>query len=91
LKTLIFLVTIILVSPIFGVILADIVGFHEPLDLAAEKVELHDLSKDMNWTPLFDYTIPGLSPEIGYIISGLLGIAIILGAGLVFKRRGKQH
>ncbi|MCW4042744.1 MAG: PDGLE domain-containing protein [Candidatus Bathyarchaeota archaeon] len=90
-KTLIFLVTIILVSPIFGVILADIVGFHEPLDIAAEKVELHDLSKDMNWTPLFDYTIPGLSPEIGYIISGLLGIAIILGAGLVFKGRGKQH
>ncbi len=90
-KTLIFLVTIILVSPIFGIILADIVGFHEPLDIAAEKVELHDLSKDMNWTPLFDYTIPGLSPEIGYIISGLLGIATILGAGLVFKRRGKQH
>lgn len=90
-KTLIFLLIIILVSPIFGVILADIVGFHEPLDIAAEKVELHDLSKDMNWTPLFDYTIPGLSPEIGYIISGLLGITIILGVGLVFKGRGKQH
>jgi hypothetical protein len=45
----------------------------------------------VNWTPLFDYTIPGLSPEIGYIISGLLGITIILGAGLVFKGRGKEH
>ena len=90
-KTLIFILIIILVSPIFGVILADIVGFHEPLDIAAEKVELQDLSKDMNWTPLFDYTIPGLSPEIGYIISGILGIAIILGTGFVFKRLGKQH
>ncbi|WP_455278046.1 PDGLE domain-containing protein [[Eubacterium] cellulosolvens] len=90
-KTLIFLLIIILVSPIFGVILADIVGFREPLDIAAEKVELQDLSQDINWTPLFDYTIPGLSPEIGYIISGILGIAIILGAGFVFKRLGKQH
>ena len=90
-KTLIFLLIIILVSPIFGVILADLVGFHEPLDIAAEKVELQDLSEDINWTPLFDYTIPGLSPEIGYIISGILGIAIILGAGFVFRRLGKQH
>jgi cobalt/nickel transport protein len=91
LKPLIFIVIIILVSPIFGVILAEIVGFHEPLDIAAEKVDLHDLSKDMNWTPFFDYTIPRLSPEIGYIISGLLGITIIFGAGLIFRRLGKRH
>ena len=84
-KTLIFLVTIILVSPIFGIILADIVGFHEPLDIAAEKVELHDLSKDMNWTPFFDYTMPKLSPVAGYIASGFLGIGIILGAGIFFE------
>ncbi|MFC1506477.1 hypothetical protein ACFLQ6_05330 [Thermoproteota archaeon] len=49
------------------------------------------MSKDVNWTPFFEYTIPGLLPEIGYIISGLLGITIILGVGLVFKGRGKQH
>ena len=90
-KTLIFLVIIILVSPIFGVILADLAGFHEPIDIAAEKIKLHDLSKDMNWTPFFDYTIPGLSPEMGYIISGLLGIAIILGIGIFFKGFGKKH
>jgi cobalt/nickel transport protein len=91
LKPLIFLAIIILVSPIFGVILADIVGFHEPLDIAAEKIELHDLSEDINWTPLFDYTIPGLSPEVGYIISGLVGIAILLGAGLILRGVLKQH
>ncbi|OGD54890.1 cobalamin biosynthesis protein [Candidatus Bathyarchaeota archaeon RBG_13_38_9] len=86
-----FLAIIVLVSPIFGIILADIVGFHEPLDIAAERLELQDLSKNMNWTPLFKYNIPGISPEIGYIISGLLGIAIILGAGLIFKGFVKQH
>ena len=87
----IFLIIIVLVSPIFGIILADIVGFHEPLDIAAEKIELQDFSEEMNWTPFIDYTIPGLSPEIGYIISGLLGIAIILGAGIIFTRFGKQN
>lgn len=87
----IFLVIIILVSPIFSIILADLVGFHEPIDIAAEKIKLHDLSKDMNWTPFFEYSITSFSPEIGYIISGLLGIAIILGAGIVFKGLGKQH
>ena len=87
----IFLIIIVLVSPIFGIILADIVGFHEPLDIAAEKIELQDFSEEMNWTPFIDYTILVLSPEIGYIISGLLGIAIILGAGIIFTRFGKQN
>jgi cobalt/nickel transport protein len=85
LKPLIFLVIIILVSPIFGVILADIVGFHEPLDIAAEKIELHDLSEDINWTPFFDYTIPKLSQVVGYIVSGFLGIGVILGVGIFFE------
>ncbi len=67
------------------------VGFHEPLDIAAEKLELQDLSRNVNWTPLFKYNIPGVSSEIGYIISGLLGIAIILGAGIIFKGFGKKH
>ena len=87
----IFLVIIILLSPIFGVILADLTGFHEPLDIAAEKIELQDLSEDMNWTPFFNYAIPSLSPEIGYIISGLLGVIIILGVGIVFKGLGKKN
>ena len=90
-NTLIFLTIIVLVSPIFGIILADMLGFHEPLDIAAEKIKLQDFSEEMNWTPFIDYTIPGLSPEIGYIISGLLGITIILGAGIIFTRFGKQH
>lgn len=90
-RTSLIVVTIlILVSPIFGVTLADMVGFHEPLDIAAEELNLQDWSEDINWTPFFDYTVPGLSPALGYIISGFLGVAVILGAGLVFKGLVKQ-
>lgn len=69
---------LILISPICGVILADMVGYHEPLDLAAESLGLQDLSEQINWTPFYDYSVPGLPAEIGYIISGFIGVAIIL-------------
>ena len=82
------LITIILViiSPIFGVILADIVGYHEPLDVAAEKLGLQDISENINWTPFFDYTVPGLNPIVGYIISGLIGIAVIISIGYALSK-----
>jgi len=82
------LITIILViiSPIFGVILADMVGYHEPLDVAAEKLGLQDISENINWTPFFDYTIPGLNPIVGYIISGLIGIAVIISIGYALSK-----
>jgi len=82
------LITIILViiSPIFGVILADMVGYHEPLDVAAEKLGLQDISENINWTPFFDYTVPGLNPIVGYIISGLIGIAVIISIGYALSK-----
>ena len=94
-KFLIFLAVLILISPICGVILADIVGYHEPLDLAAEAIGLKDLSEQLNWTPFYDYSVPGLPPEIGYIISGFIGVAIIMGIGylanlLIGKRKEKE-
>ncbi len=79
-------VILILISPLFGVILADMVGFHEPLDIAAEELNLPDWTEDLNWTPFLDYMIPNLSAEIGYIIAGFLGFALILGVGIIFKR-----
>ena len=77
-KQAITLLILVFVSPVFGVVLADLVGYHEPLDLAAEKLGLSEITEQINWTPFLDYTIPGLPPEIGYIISGLIGLAIIL-------------
>lgn len=79
-------VLLVLVSPLFGVLLADVVGYHEPLDVAAEALNLQDLTESINWTPLMDYTVPGLPAELGYIISGLIGVGIILGLSLIFKR-----
>jgi cobalt/nickel transport protein len=88
-NALIVAVILIFISPIFGVILADIVGFREPLDVAAEELNLPDWTEDFNWTPFLDYTIPGLSAEIGYIIAGFIGFAIILGTGLILTRLSK--
>lgn len=85
-KALIITLILVVISPIFGVVLSDIVGYHEPLDLAAELLNLQDLTENINWTPFLDYTVPGLPAELGYIVSGLIGISIILAIGFVFSR-----
>lgn len=82
-KALMIIVVLILISPLFGVVLSDIVGYHEPLDIAAEMLNLKDISEDITWTPLFDYTVPGLPDVVGYIVSGFIGIAIILAIGYI--------
>jgi len=84
--TLILIVLLVLVSPIFGVILAEVVGYHEPLDVAAEILGLEDITEDLNWTPLLDYTIPGVPDVIGYIIAGLIGVGIILSIGYILSK-----
>ncbi|MHC1627282.1 MAG: PDGLE domain-containing protein [Candidatus Nezhaarchaeales archaeon] len=93
-KAWITIIVLLIISPIFGVILADMVGYHEPLDVAAESIGLTDVSEQINWTPLFDYSVPGLPAEIGYIVAGAIGIAIIavIGYGMLKiaeKRREK--
>ncbi len=82
-KALIIIILLILISPVFGIILADIVGYHEPLDVAAELLGLKDIGEEINWTPFFDYKVPGLPDVIGYIISGFIGVGIILGIGYI--------
>lgn len=82
---------LVLVSPVFGVILAEIVGYHEPLDEAAEMLGLKDWTDEINWTPLLDYTVPGLPDEVGYVVSGLIGIGLILGIGAVLSRVAKRR
>jgi len=82
-KALILTLILVFISPIFGVLLADMVGYHEPLDVTAENLNLPDLTDVVNWTPFLDYTVPGLPAEIGYIIAGIIGISIILGIGII--------
>ena len=91
-KTLIITLILVLISPLFGVILADMVGYHEPLDVAAESINLPDLTETINWTPLLDYyTASGLTAEVGYIIAGFIGIGLLLGIGLVLNRLVGRH
>lgn len=85
-KALLIIIILLLISPVFGVILADMVGYHEPLDIAAEELGLSDISEEINWTPFFDYTVPGLDPVTGYIVSGIIGLAIIIVIGWIMHR-----
>ena len=85
-KALIIIAILILISPIFGIILSDKLGFHEPLDVVAEELNLPDWTEDLNWTPFLGYFLPNLLPEAGYILAGFLGIGIILIMGFVLQR-----
>ena len=67
------------------------VGYHEPLDVAAEALNLSGTTESINWTPFLDYTVPGLPADVGYIIAGLIGISIILSIGLILNRLVKKH
>ena len=79
------IVFMIIISPLFGIILANMVGYHEPLDVAAEMLHLKDISDKINWTPFYNYTVPGLPDTIGYIISGVIGVTVVYVLGkLVF-------
>ncbi|MGC9181277.1 PDGLE domain-containing protein [Thermogladius sp.] len=85
-KSVLLLVVLLLVSPVFGVYLASLVGYHEPLDIAGEKLNLTDISDEVNWTFLKDYTVPGLPEWLGYIVSGVLGVALIYSIGLLLRK-----
>ncbi|ALL01528.1 hypothetical protein Pyrde_1485 [Pyrodictium delaneyi] len=80
---------LLIISPVFGVVLAEKVGYHEPLDVAAEKLGLEE-HPVAEWTPFSDYTVPGLPDTIGYIVAGAIGVTVILGIGLVAARLTKQ-
>ncbi|MEZ0248832.1 MAG: PDGLE domain-containing protein [Thermoproteus sp.] len=83
-RYLVLLLILLLISPIFGVWLANIVGYAEPLDHVAEALGLNESS--IEWTPFKDYTVPGLPDWVGYIIAGLMGIAVFIAATLLLER-----
>lgn len=88
-RALIAIVILLVVSPLFGVVGAELVGYHEPLDVAAEALGLEESSI---WSGLLpDYSTPGLpedwlSASMGYIISGVVGVLIILAIGFILTR-----
>ena len=84
-NALLVVILLVIISPIFGVILANAVGYHEPLDVAASMLHLHEM-KLPNWTPFADYTFPGLPDTIGYIVAGFIGIGTILTIGYILER-----
>lgn len=88
-KAFILILFLIVISPIFGVILANLLGYHEPLDVAAELLGLNETTEEINWTPLVDYSVPGLPPEVGYIVSGLLGALVVLLLGYIIIKLRK--
>ncbi len=85
-RALIIIGILLIISPIFGVLLADLVGYHEPLDVAAEMLGLKDITEEINWTPFLDYTIPGIPDTIGYIVAGIIGVGLILIIGYMLSK-----
>ena len=89
-KALLVIVVLAIISPVFGVILADAVGYHEPLDVAAETLGLKE--EDIEWgSPLPDYSVPGLDPVTGYIRSGIVGAAVVFGIAYLLSRVSKKE
>ncbi|RLE59580.1 MAG: cobalamin biosynthesis protein, partial [Thermoprotei archaeon] len=57
-----------------------------PLDIAAELLGLKDITEENNWTPFLDYTVPGLPDWLGYIVAGIIGVAVVLALGLTIQK-----
>lgn len=74
-KLLALLVALALISPIFGVILANTVNYAEPIDHLGEALNLTDISDKINWTPFIGYAVSGLPDWLGYLISAFIGLA----------------
>ena len=89
-RFLLILIIFIFASPIFGIYLSDMVGYHEPLNLAAKYIGLRDVSREINWTPFFRYSFPFMPPILGYIASGFLGVGIILITGYIMVHMSKR-
>ncbi len=87
-RPLVLIVVLLAFSPVFGVILAERVGYHEPLDVAAEKLGLREWDLP-EWSPFPDYTVPGLPDTVGYVLSGLVGVALIIALGLALSGKGR--
>jgi cobalt/nickel transport system permease protein len=74
----ILILLLLILSPFFSIYLSNILGYREPLDIVLEALGYSDISYGSLWHPFKDYTVSNLPVVIGYIISGFIGIFIIL-------------
>ncbi len=77
------LAVMIALSPVFAY-LAELVNYSEPLENVASAlgVSEHPIYEGI----LPDYTVPGLDPYTGTLISGIVGVAIVLAIGFIIQR-----
>lgn len=81
-KSRIFTLLLLLISPMFSIYFASVFGYREPLDIALENLGYNFVNTNIGMAPFPDYTIPYLPMELGYIVSGGVGIGIII---LIFR------
>jgi cobalt/nickel transport system permease protein len=74
------------VSPLFAYA-AELVGYAEPLENAAEIIGLEENPIYEGILP--DYTIPGLDPYLGTLIAGAIGTLIVLAIGYAMTRHAR--
>ena len=80
------LAVMIALSPLFAY-LAELVNYSEPLENVAEQLGVaeHPIYEGI----LPDYTVPGLDPYVGTLISGVIGVLIVLAIGFIIHRTSK--
>ncbi len=76
----------IILSPLFAYV-AELVGYAEPLENAAEIIGLHEHPIYEGILP--DYTVPGLDPYTGTLIAGAVGTLIVLALGYAMTRNAR--
>jgi cobalt/nickel transport protein len=76
-RALAFVLVLVLLSPLFAWA-AGAVGYAEPLEHAADATGATDDARSVLDSPLPDYSVPGLGPHVGTLLSGLVGTALTL-------------
>lgn len=77
------LAIMIVLSPIFAY-LAEVVNYSEPLENVASEL---GVPENPIWEGIMpDYTIPGLDPYVGTLISGAVGVVVVLVLASIINR-----
>jgi len=84
-KVFIVIAVMLLVSPFFAWA-AEVVGYAEPLENAAERLGAMEHEYAILSGLIPDYTIPGANPYASAIVAGIVGCLIVLGLGLVLGK-----
>jgi len=71
------LLLLMLLAPVFGWAAGQI-GYSEPLENAAEATAATDDAEAVEFAPLPDYSVPGLSSAAGTFVSAVVGTALTL-------------